>query len=75
MAARLNEAKRVKETLNANGGDYEVELELYWVLSIFASSWTRTGAAFYVEADKADFCRNTLLSAGLGIGIIDEPIS
>ena len=75
MAAWLREAKRVEEILNANDIDYSVELEPYWTVSPFAPSWTRTGAAFYVEAEKADFCRNVLLSAGLGIGIIDDPLS
>jgi hypothetical protein len=72
LAGELAEARRVEEILTANGVDYAVEIEPYVRMSIFSSEYA--GAAFYVLAGQADFCKRTLFEAGLRAGIEDESV-
>ena len=70
LAAEVAEAKRVEQVLTANDIDYAVEVEPYVRMSIFSSEYA--GAAFYVLAGQAEYCKRALFEAGLKIGIQDE---
>ena len=70
FAARVREARRAEEALDARGIEYFVRLET-WGRTLFGSP--RTGAAFYVDPDRADECEAALMTAGLEIGIVRDP--
>jgi hypothetical protein len=72
LAARLAEAKRVEEVLDANGIDYAVEVEPYAVTLLFIGFGEYKGAAFYVRSGQAEFCRRILAEAGLDLGILGK---
>jgi len=64
FAARLAEAKLVEAELDRHNIDYAVEVESYLATAVFWVSEYR-GAAFYVLAGQACFCRKVLREAGL----------
>jgi len=74
FAARLAEAELVEFELEQNNIDYAVEVEPYRAMAVFWVSEYK-GAAFYVLAEQADFCRRTLSEAGLTTGIMKEEFS
>jgi hypothetical protein len=63
-------ARRVEEWLTAAGVDYAVQVEPLGRSLIFNS--LRMGAAFYVTAGQAEYCRQALTAAGLGRGVVEE---
>ena len=73
LAARLAEAQLVEAELNKQNIDYAVEVESYLAGAVFWVSEYR-GAAFYVQADRADFCSGTLRAAGLIAGLLDKEL-
>jgi hypothetical protein len=72
LAGRLGEAKRVEKILTVHGVDYAVEVEPYVTSFAIFFSGEYKGASFYVLSGQAEFCRKTLLEAGLDAGILDE---
>ena len=71
VAARLSEAQQVEDVLTQAGVDYTVSVEPF-VAGIFSTFRPRNGAVFSVSVTQADYCRATLLDAGLARGVIDE---
>ena len=69
LAASLAEAKRAEEVLTADGVDYLIELEKF---SRGIPFLTGTGAAFYVLAGQAPYCRTRLTEAGLAKGVVED---
>ena len=69
FAAKLAEAERVEFELEKNNIDYAVEVEPYRATAVFWVSEYK-GAAFYVLAAQADFCRRILAEAGLTVGLM-----
>ena len=70
IAASLTEALRVENLLTLSGVDYAVHVEIFST-SLFGSP--RNGAAFYVAAGQAAYCRSHLRAAGLGRGVVEDP--
>lgn len=70
IAATLREALRVEDLLTADGVNYAVQVEPYGTSLLFSQ---RNGAAFYVPASQAAFCRQRLTSEGLGRGVVEDP--
>lgn len=68
IAGSLRVALRVEEWLTTAGVDYAVQVEPYGRSLLFHS--LRMGAAFYVMSGQADYCREQLLAAGLGRGVV-----
>ena len=62
IAITVKEARAVEEWLTAAGIGYAVEVEPYARTTLFGS--TRMGAAVYVEAGQAAYCREQLATAG-----------
>lgn len=71
FAAKLSEAEEVEMELQQNNIDYAVEVEPYRAMAVFWVSEYK-GAAFYVPAAQADFCRRILAEAGLKAGLMEE---
>jgi hypothetical protein len=69
LAARLSEAKRVETTLTANGIDYAVDIEPFFMVVLGIMPSVYAGAAFYVLSAQTPIARSTLLAAGLKAGI------
>lgn len=70
IATSMREARRIEALLSGHGIDYLVEVESLGT-SLFGSP--RHGAAFYVPAGQADFCREQITMAGLAHGVIEAP--
>jgi hypothetical protein len=70
IAGKLREALQVEELLTAAGVEYAVQIEPFGTSILFSQ---RNGAAFYVNASQADYCRNTLVASGFGRGVIEDP--
>jgi hypothetical protein len=68
LAGSLRVAQRVEEWLTTAGMDYVVQVEPLG-RSLFLGS-VRMGAAFYVNADQAAYCRQHLIVAGFGGGVV-----
>lgn len=71
LAARFAEAQLVEAELNKENIEYAVEVESYLAGAVFWLSEYR-GAAFYVQADQADFCCGILRAAGLTAGLLQR---
>ena len=71
IAAHLKEARGVEEVLTGDGVDYVVKVEPF-VGGFFSALRPRQGAVFYVQTSQASFCRDRLMAAGLGRGIVEE---
>ncbi len=69
IAGTLSEAQQVEEQLTLNGVDYVVQVEPFRASLFFGP---RNGAAFYVSAEQADFCRMHLAAKGFGRGVLYE---
>ena len=70
IAGSLGEARRAEGLLTAIGVDYVVRIEPF-VGNLFSRA--RNGAAFYVAFRQADYCRSTLVAAGLSRGVVEDP--
>lgn len=68
VAGSLRVALQVEEWLTTAGVDYAVEVEPYGRSLLF--NRLRMGAAFYVAPGQAAYCRERLLAAGLGGGVV-----
>ena len=69
IAGTLAEAKDVEALLTGNGVDYVVQVEPYRASILFGP---RNGAAFYVTAVQATFCREHLTASGFQRGLLDD---
>jgi hypothetical protein len=69
IASTLRVAQRVEEWLTTAGVDYAVQVEPFARSLLFSS--LRMGAAFYVAAGQAAYCREQLTAAGLGGGVVE----
>jgi hypothetical protein len=61
----------VEELLTVHGVNYVVQVEVFST-SLFGTP--RNGAAFYVAAGQAPYCRSKLTSAGLSRGVVIEDL-
>lgn len=73
IAASLRVARRVEEWFQAAGVDYVVQVEPIGRSVVFQA--VRNGAAFYVASAEAAYWREQLTAAGLGSGVVEEPVS
>ena len=70
LARNLREAREVENLLTQAGFDYAVEVEAYARSFLFGT--IRYGAAFYVAGAQAAGCRQRLIDAGFGRGVVEE---
>jgi hypothetical protein len=70
IARTLRQAKKVEALLTDAGVDYAVQVEPYGRSLLFGT--IRHGAAFYVAAAQATECRDRLIRAGFGKGIVES---
>ena len=70
LAATLGEARRVEALLTERGVDYATQVEVLGRTTLFGS--LRHGAAFYVTAAQAEYCRLALAQAGFSKGVIHD---
>ncbi|HSC25871.1 MAG TPA: hypothetical protein VLD67_01275 [Vicinamibacterales bacterium] len=61
-ASSIREARRIEELLTRRGVDYGVQVEEIGRSILFGAP--RHGAAFYVAAAQADYCRSVLAEDG-----------
>jgi hypothetical protein len=71
LAASLREAREVEALLTAQGVTYAVEVEELGRTTLFGS--VRHGAAFYVTAAQAAFCRSLLEREGFRRVVTSQP--
>jgi hypothetical protein len=71
IAKSLKVALRVEKLLTDRGMDYAVIIEKFMQRRIFFSS-EYDGAALYVLADQAPFCRKLLMDNGFSNGVVEE---
>lgn len=69
IAGSLRVALDVEEELTTAGVDYAVQVEPFGRSLLFGT--LRMGAAFYVTAGQAAYCREQLMAAGLGGGVVE----
>jgi hypothetical protein len=69
IARSLRLSLRVEEWLTTAGVDYTVKVEAVGRSLLFGTN--RMGAAFYVNAGQAAYCRNQLTAAGFGRGVVE----
>jgi hypothetical protein len=69
IASSLRVALDIEEWLTRAGVDYAVQVEPYGRSLLFNS--LRMGAAFYVRSGQAAYCRERLLAAGFGGGVVE----
>ena len=69
IAGSLRVALRIEEWLATAGVDYAVQVEPYGRSLLF--NRLRMGAAFYVAAGQAAYCRERLSAAGFGGGVVE----
>ena len=69
VAVNLSEAEKAEKILNEIKIDYAINIEPYYKISPFQTE--HKGAAFYVKAENAGFCRKILKEKGLGAGVVD----
>jgi len=62
-ASSIREARRIEALLTGRGVDYVVQVEEIGRSILFGTP--RHGAAFYVAATQADYCRSVLAEEGL----------
>ena len=70
IAASVRVARRVEEWLTTAGVNYVVQVEPFGRSAVFNT--VRNGAAFYVTAGQAAYCREQLTATGLGGGVVEE---
>ena len=63
-------AVRAEERLTTAGIDYAVQIESIGRSVLFRTE--RMGAAIYVTAGQAAYCREQLTAAGLGTGVVES---
>ena len=71
LAARLSEARLIEEELDRHNVDYLIEVEPYLSGTSFGVREYK-GAAFYVTAGIAEFCRKQLREKGFRSGLVDD---
>ena len=69
LAGSLRVAQRIEEWLTNAGVDYAVQVEPLGRSLFFGS--VRMGAAFYVNAGQAAYCRQQLIMAGFDGGVVE----
>ena len=69
IARSLRLSLRVEEWLTTAGVDYTVKVEPVGRSLLFGTN--RMGAAFYVNAGQAAYCRQQLTAAGFGRGVVE----
>jgi hypothetical protein len=69
IAGTLRTALRIEDWLTMAGVDYAVQVEPYGRSLLFGT--LRMGAAFYVRSGQAAYCREQLMTAGLGGGVVE----
>jgi hypothetical protein len=69
IARTLRQARQVEELLTQAGVDYVVQVEPYGRSFLFGT--IRHGAAFYLAAAQAAYCRERLIVAGFGKGVVE----
>ena len=70
IARTLRQARKVEALLTDAGVDYAVQVEPYGRSLLFGT--IRHGAAFYVAAAGATDCRERLIRAGFGTGVVER---
>jgi hypothetical protein len=70
IASTLRQARKTEELLTEAGVDYVVQVEPYSRSILFGT--IRHGAAFYVAATYAAHCRDRLIGAGFGKGVVES---
>jgi hypothetical protein len=70
IARSLRLALRVEEQLTTIGVDYALQTEPVGRSLLFGTD--RMGAAFYVNAGQAAYCREQLTAAGFGRGVVES---
>jgi hypothetical protein len=70
VAKTLRQARQVEELLTQAGVDYVVQVEAYGRSFLFGT--LKHGAAFYVTTTQALYCRERLVAAGFGKGVVDD---
>ena len=70
IARTLRQARKVEALLTDAGVDYAVQVEPYGRSLLFGT--IRHGAAFYVAAAHAAHCRERLVAAGFGRGVVES---
>jgi hypothetical protein len=70
IAPSLRLAKQVEEWLTMTGVSYAVQVEPFARSVLFGT--LRMGAAFYVTSGQAAYCRERLIAAGLGRGVVEQ---
>jgi hypothetical protein len=70
VARSLRLARRVEEWLTTAGVDYVVQVEPFGRSLLFQT--VRNGAAFYVAAGQAEYCRRQLSATGLAAGVVED---
>ena len=73
IAGKLRHARRAEHLLSSSGVDYKVRVEHYGRSMLFGT--VRYGAVFYVEAERAEHCRELLTRAGLGKGVVENDVA
>ena len=69
IAGTLRMALRIEEWLTMAGVEYAVQVEPYGRSLLFGR--LRMGAAFYVTSGQAAYCREQLMAAGFGGGVVE----
>jgi hypothetical protein len=70
IARTLRQARKVEDLLTEAGIDYAVQVEPYGRSLLFGT--IRHGAAFYVAAAQGTHCRDLLIRAGFGKGVVER---
>lgn len=70
IARTVRQARTVEGLLTEAGVDYVVQVEPYSRSILFGT--IRHGAAFYVAAAQAAHCRERLMRAGFGKGVVES---
>jgi hypothetical protein len=70
LAATLREALRIEAVLTERGVNYATQVEVLGRTTLLRS--LRHGAAFYVTAAQAEYCRHALAQAGFSSGIVHD---
>jgi hypothetical protein len=69
LASSLGLARAVEAVLTSSGVDYAVEVQPLGRTTLFGS--LRHGAAFYVSASQADYCRSLLKTGEFAQGVVE----
>lgn len=69
IASSLRVAFEIEEWLTTAGVDYAVQVEPFARSLLFGR--LRMGAAFYVTSGQAAYCRERLIAAGFGGGVVE----